>query len=817
MSQSNNLLETTEMDLTELVNVNKLKIIIDNFDALYDAKKIRQKCRVKNEVTDKKTALTLIHEYYLQKKSTDKVSYSFKRGISWGRMFSKKISLQGLCKAIRHTISKEFYYDLDIVNAHPVILLKLCKSLGVKTPVLTDLVENRDSYLADLMETYSIDRETAKAIPLAIINGGERSDKLAKEYQMAPPDWLISLQNEVQLIYQEYTKTEEGKTMRRRAMDMSKTKKWLNVEGSTVNYHLCKMENEILTVIVRKLWDMKFRVGVFCFDGCMIYKDERLNDSTIRCLEEEVRDKLGYKISLKIKEMEEGICLDGLTTKKVEADSKLIVTNASVAELYYKVCGDEYISTEEMGWFRRTENGKYEESGSRGIPNGLASLIRKSVEPLLQEQKDEILDAQINEKGKERLAEKMDKQIESLQSTTFMAKTTDWLMREIVLKKVTFSPSKPYGVNGNELNICEGFYASKLSGFEYNEAVVHKFISFFHWVCGGKADFFLDWFAQMIQNPEVKVAISIIISSYFEGIGKGLVYEIMKAIIGEQYCLETADIASVVDSPNGFNSSLHKKFLVNFSEIRGKDVHAVMEKLKHAVSCTTDNIMYKGKEKFTVPSYVRYFGSSNNPDMFFNFAEKQRRFWVSRMNEQPKTKSYYENLFTLLKDDSVIYSLYHYFMNRDISGQKFVLEQTKFMDELRQSCIPFHQSYLQNVGRGDLDEHGRIPSSELYEKYSRHCDEMLGRKDATKMTQTKFSLMMSDMGPMFGLQKLKGTVRCKGKPCNVIEVDLDKLSAKLTELGLTSAYEKQPNPVPSPRISFSIKENHPLYSDESLI
>ena len=812
-----NILLQEEMELKEQIDNAKLKIIIDNFDALYDAKKIRQKDRVKNEITDKKAALTLIHEYYIQKKATDKVSYSFKKGISWGRMFSKKMSLQGLCKAIRHTIAKDFYYDLDIANAHPVILLKLCKSLKVETPVLTDLVENRDDYLADLMETYKIDRETAKAIPLAIINGGERADKMAREYQMPPPDWLISLQNEVQIIYKEYIKTEEGRTMKRRATDQSKTKKWINIEGSTINYHLCKMENEILTVIVRKLWDMKFRVGVFCFDGCMIYKDERLNDDVIRSLEEEVNDKLGYEIKLKIKEMDEAISLDGLTTKKMEADDKLVVTNASVAELYHRICGDEFVYTEEMGWFRLSENGKYEESGSRGNPNGLASLIRKSVEPLLQERKQEILDAQISDKGLDKLCDKMDKQIESLQSTTFMAKTTDWLMREVLLKKVTFDPSKPYGINGKELNLFEGFHASTLSGFEYRKELTTGFVNHINWICGGKGDFLLDWISQLIQRPEVKLPVTPIISSYFEGVGKDTIYEMIKAIVGEQYCVETADIGGVVDAPSGFNSVLHKKFLINFSEIRGKDTHAVMEKLKHAISCNTDNIMYKGKEKFSTPSFVRYFGSSNNPDMFFNFAEKQRRFWVTRINEKPKSKEYYEGLHTSLKDDETIYSLYHYFMNRDIRTQKFVLEQTEFMEELRQSCIPFHQSYLQSIGKGDLDENGRIPVKELYEKYSKHCDEMLGKKDAQKMTQTKFSLMMSDMGQLFGLEKSKGAIACKGTRCMAYEIDLEKLSAKLSELGLISNYVKavEPPKVLKPLLTRNKENfNHPLYADD---
>jgi hypothetical protein len=45
-----------------------------------------------------------------------------------GRYFAKgPFSLQSLPKEVRHTISKDYYYDVDIVNAHPVILHQYCK------------------------------------------------------------------------------------------------------------------------------------------------------------------------------------------------------------------------------------------------------------------------------------------------------------------------------------------------------------------------------------------------------------------------------------------------------------------------------------------------------------------------------------------------------------------------------------------------------------------------------------------------------------------------------------------------------------------
>ncbi len=54
-----------------------------------------------------------------------------------GRFFAKgSLSLQSLPREIRHTISKDFDFDFDIVYAHPKILYQYCKRHGLETPNL---------------------------------------------------------------------------------------------------------------------------------------------------------------------------------------------------------------------------------------------------------------------------------------------------------------------------------------------------------------------------------------------------------------------------------------------------------------------------------------------------------------------------------------------------------------------------------------------------------------------------------------------------------------------------------------------------------
>ena len=72
------------------------------------------------------------------------------------------LSLQNISRKIRHTIAKEYYFDVDIKNAHPTLLEWYCEQKGLKHTSLSDYIDNRDAYLELLQEEKQWDRYTAK-------------------------------------------------------------------------------------------------------------------------------------------------------------------------------------------------------------------------------------------------------------------------------------------------------------------------------------------------------------------------------------------------------------------------------------------------------------------------------------------------------------------------------------------------------------------------------------------------------------------------------------------------------------------------------
>ena len=55
------------------------------------------------------------------------------------------LSLQCIERRIRHTIFREFNLDLDVFNAHPVLLDQYCDEMAIPHPHLNFNVENCDA------------------------------------------------------------------------------------------------------------------------------------------------------------------------------------------------------------------------------------------------------------------------------------------------------------------------------------------------------------------------------------------------------------------------------------------------------------------------------------------------------------------------------------------------------------------------------------------------------------------------------------------------------------------------------------------------
>ena len=96
----------------------------------------------------------------------------------FGRLYPKRErggstpSLQGLKRDVRKALAHDQYTDVDMVNAHPVILSQLFLKLELACPALERYVAEREAVLAET----GLGRDEAKQAFITLMYGGERKD-----------------------------------------------------------------------------------------------------------------------------------------------------------------------------------------------------------------------------------------------------------------------------------------------------------------------------------------------------------------------------------------------------------------------------------------------------------------------------------------------------------------------------------------------------------------------------------------------------------------------------------------------------------------
>ena len=205
-------------------------------------------------------------------------------GEGCGRLFSAGLGIQGMPKAIRGFLLNGITSDIDMANAHPVILRYLCRKHEIPHEKLDMYIEKRDEILAQFP-----DRDSGKTLFLKATN----HDKINKK--------------EKNVIFREYDK--EMKEIQKILTKLTSYKdivkdvpenRLYNWNGSAMNRIMCFYENKILQVIIEKLNAKGIEICAPMFDGCMPYGIH--DESLLRELEDAINSEfpgLDMKLTLK--------------------------------------------------------------------------------------------------------------------------------------------------------------------------------------------------------------------------------------------------------------------------------------------------------------------------------------------------------------------------------------------------------------------------------------------------------------------------------------------------------------------------------------
>ena len=320
------------LQLNEKVNIDKLRIIVDNVESLYKSGALGRFKDASNgykQITDLRTISTIMKKSYEFYKSGEAQTYAYVKDIDFGRLFAQNKGLQSFSRRLRSTVAKGLYWDLDIVNCHPMLVSQWCEENEVPCPILNAYIDNREPFLRELVAyNHNFDRDDAKTVPLVLLNNGPIFCDC--------PQWVTDFQEEMAGIHEAFITKRSNKGFVDRATKRNPD----NIKGSALNYWLCKTENEILQCIIKKVSETH-EIGVLCFDGLMIYIKDTPVD--IPSVEEYIFEQTGYRLSLKIKDFDDEINLDGYEIKHSIVEELLesierneTLTHMCVCDIFYK-------------------------------------------------------------------------------------------------------------------------------------------------------------------------------------------------------------------------------------------------------------------------------------------------------------------------------------------------------------------------------------------------------------------------------------------------------------------------------------------------
>lgn len=236
---------------------------------------------------------------------------------------NNNISLGLIVREIRQLLCYNTYYDIDVENCHPTILLFLCKTYNrkkknrknkIKYEYIKKYVNDRENIIKEIRNKTGTTREDVKISILSIINGGiiaynklKKSkfirkfhkeckvfrEKIKKEHEEQYENLILNLKND-----------DKFKNKNENQLDIMATR-------TLISHELTSVESEILDNLIKYSKGkglIKNNCVIKIFDGFQIMKKsvtrEKLEEHILK-MEEIIKKEMKLDIKIKIKEFKE--------------------------------------------------------------------------------------------------------------------------------------------------------------------------------------------------------------------------------------------------------------------------------------------------------------------------------------------------------------------------------------------------------------------------------------------------------------------------------------------------------------------------------
>ena len=222
------------------------------------------------------------------------------------RYYADSSCLTYLKKEIRDSILPKNIKDIDMINAHPVILNYLCKKNNVDCNILKNYIENRELILSSF-------GEDSKELFLSILNGGFKDiysdNKQTNNYLKLFENEIIRIQNYFYINDKRY-------------LDID-----YNYKGKNLSRIILDIENQILQIMINYFTSKNVNILTLEYDGLKIYTDKNSKHFSINELESNIYKSIGINVKLAFKNIEDYFSDFGIRVSTNNIKHKNIIEN----------------------------------------------------------------------------------------------------------------------------------------------------------------------------------------------------------------------------------------------------------------------------------------------------------------------------------------------------------------------------------------------------------------------------------------------------------------------------------------------------------
>jgi hypothetical protein len=571
-------------------------------------------------------------------------SYSLQTPLELGgRLFSGNSvqSIKGVFRGFLMTHTT----DIDMKNAHPVILSYICRLHDIKCPNLDYYIQNRDQILSEF-------GESGKVAFLKSVNDDKLNKKIANKF-------FKDFDKEMKEIQKHIVNLEEYKNI----VSTTNSEKY-NFNGSVMNKILCMYENKILQECISVINSQNIEICALMFDGLMVYGNFYENEELLNMITSRVNEKFD-RLDMKWSYKHHDTTIDPDNIPEFEVKEEDLIEQAFRKEAHEFEKTHAKIINREM--FVKEEN------------NIITCMTRKhfmtAYEHLVFEYEVNKVKIQAN----------------------FIAK---WMKNNPTMRCYDDIGIYPNGTicPSNIFNMWKPFDMELVEEYENKPDELAVILNHIKILCGNDevvTDYFVKWIAQMIQYPEVKSICPTLISK--EGSGKGTLLLLIEKMIGFNKYFETTN--PMRDIWGDFNGRMANTFLINLNEMSKKDTLECQGRIKGLITDGKLTINNKGMNQYQIQSYHRFIVTTNNEDPIVTKSDDRRNLIIRTSDELKGNDEYFKRMNEMINDVNVVKTFYEYLKNipNMENFREIPLPQTEHQNEMKEMNMDIEERWVRDM------------------------------------------------------------------------------------------------------------------------